>query len=61
MDRLVEPLGPAAEQAGAEWVRPLERGAEGVFDLSAEGTEPEDPGITPTTSPCCRARAGPLG
>ncbi len=48
MDRLVEPLGPAAEQAGAEWVRPLERGAEGsVFELSAEGTEPEDPGITP--------------
>ena len=48
MGGLAEPLRPAAEAVGAGWVRPLERGAEGsVFELVADGAEPEDPGLTP--------------
>ncbi|HET8975544.1 MAG TPA: AMP-binding protein [Solirubrobacterales bacterium] len=48
MGPLVEPLRHAAERAGAEWVRALERGAEGsVFELAADGAEPEDVGIKP--------------
>ena len=47
MDRLVEPLGPAAEQAGAEWVRPLERGAEGASSTCRPRAPSRKTPITP--------------
>jgi acyl-CoA synthetase (AMP-forming)/AMP-acid ligase II len=48
MGPLAEPLRPAVDESGAEWVRPLERGAEGsIFELVVEGAEPGDPGLTP--------------
>jgi acyl-CoA synthetase (AMP-forming)/AMP-acid ligase II len=48
MGPLVEPMSAAAEQAGAEWIRPLERGADGgVFELSQAGATPEEPGLAP--------------